>query len=208
MWSLSMQIDLNPITNLTTIMHRSSTLSLHDKIEPLRYQSGSASLCCSSSLPATEALNEMVRSSKRRKKAAEDTPRSSLMSLVEANSARFDMTDLFNAAQNEANFEFPAIDWRFDDDDDHRETEKKSNKQDDLDPDPCGSTLRGEAWRRAKSTPCFSGKRTLIGLVRSKTLCSEVDRLVDCTNWITRSEERIPLQGGQEMPATRVSSTK
>lgn len=179
-------------------MHRSPpTLSLDESTEALKSSSPVRSALSPSSLPATQALDDLINFSSNPNKrlkvtSNENTHRSSLMSLVKT-SVKYDMTDLFNAtAQSDNSLEFPNIGWALDVDDDCEE--KQSNKvpssPEDGDPVEIGSAFGGAGSdsttgsRRVKSMPCFMGKRKLSGLVRSKTLRSEVDRLVSlkCTN--------------------------
>ena len=180
------------------------------------------------SMPASAGLEELLRdmsssssssSNKRPKQShppdqSNTSPRSAstMINFPQKNAAassKFDMTDLFAAAESENNthgdFVFPSLSWDLGDDD---ETDVGGDALRVGGRGPCRNSLvaaskallhdstndllaccasttngllrHGEASRQVKSTSCLLGKRNRGGgLLRSQTMRSEVDRLVN-----------------------------
>ena len=198
-------------------MHRSPTFSLDDdKIEALKSSTATASFATTT--PASKALDDFLKSrnddplvvvgssNKRPKKKQDDTPQTSLVSLVQR-STEFDMSELFHAATAEEPgkkaFDFPSINWSLLVEEEVKEDNSNSDtgnegrlqvksglkglvgeRHQEEEEEGNAFRLRDSTTgsRRVKSTSCLLGKRKLSGFVRSKTLRHGVDRLLDCTS--------------------------
>jgi hypothetical protein len=106
---------------------------------------------CTTTSPATAALESLVSSNKRAKLSSLDTPRSSFS---------FDMSALFNSADVEASLSFPSIEWSFDDteDDDKSVSSNCTNEF---------STSSSSLGKHSRTG----------GLSRSKKACQSIDLL-------------------------------
>lgn len=127
------------------------------------------------SFPAIDGMDDSFNESSRKrvKKSPHETPRRASMTHFSASrqpSAKFDTTDLFQALQGPSNkkeeFNFPSLTWDLGDDDEVEEDMIAFEQQ------------QAKDRRRSISASCLLGKRPRGGLVRSKTMKAEVDRLV------------------------------
>jgi hypothetical protein len=139
---------------------------------------------------ATAALEELMSTSRKRARQSVEDTSDSMPSMITFDMTstptqpqKFDMTDLFLATESSSSdaknmFNFPSLQWPglLDSHDE----EEEGHPSDSARQDSCSALSKDSNGRRSLSTSCLLGKRSRSGgLLRSKTLRSEVDRLVN-----------------------------